>query len=271
MLVKTLVENTALTPDIIARHGLSFYIETGRHKLLFDLGPDDTILHNAAALGVDLSAVDTVVISHGHYDHGGALRHFLTVNDSARIYIRENAFEPHCADNGGERKNVGLVDRYGGNPRFVLTGRHLKIDDELLLFSGVYGTKAPSKSNDSLLMKRDGAFVQDDFSHEQSLLIFEHGRASLFAGCAHRGILNILDAAAAYSADISTVIGGFHLFNPSTGKPEPPELINEIADDLLRRSSRYYTCHCTGTEAFALLKGRLGDRLDYLSAGSVLK
>ena len=70
-----MVENTT-TCDLEAMHGLSLYIETKNHKLLFNLGPDQTVFENAKKKGIDLQEVDTVVISHGHNDHGGALEQF---------------------------------------------------------------------------------------------------------------------------------------------------------------------------------------------------
>lgn len=78
MRVTVLVENHS-DGVCTARHGLSLYIETKLHRLLFDLGPDETVFENAERLGIDLAAVDTVIISHGHNDHGGALGHFLPV------------------------------------------------------------------------------------------------------------------------------------------------------------------------------------------------
>ena len=92
MKITALVENKS-SCDLTPVHGLSLYIETERHKLLFDLGPDHTLLKNAEKRGIDLSQVDTVVISHGHFDHGGALAAFLKINHTARIFIQRRAFE----------------------------------------------------------------------------------------------------------------------------------------------------------------------------------
>ena len=71
MKITALVENKS-SCELAAVHGLSLYIETDRHKLLFDLGPDDTLLKNAQKRDIDLRQADTVVLSHGHSDHGGA-------------------------------------------------------------------------------------------------------------------------------------------------------------------------------------------------------
>ena len=79
MIIKTLVENTALNDTFRANHGLSFYIETQQHKILFDVGKNENIVYNAKQLDVHLDQVDTVVISHAHLDHGGALDIFWKI------------------------------------------------------------------------------------------------------------------------------------------------------------------------------------------------
>ncbi len=95
MKIVTLIENTSLSKDYHHQHGLSLYIESGQHKILFDTGSDGKFIENAKKLQVDLTKVDTVVISHGHYDHGGGLKAFVEINDKAQIYIGVGAYEPH--------------------------------------------------------------------------------------------------------------------------------------------------------------------------------
>ena len=90
MKITALVENTT-NQGWRTVHGLSLYIETPGHKILFDVGPDDTIFKNAERAGVDLAAVDTLIISHGHSDHGGALKKFLDINHRAKVYIQRSA------------------------------------------------------------------------------------------------------------------------------------------------------------------------------------
>lgn len=81
-----LVENTTESPNLKYKHGLSLYIETERHRILFDMGPNDLFLENARKLGVDIASIDIAVISHGHVDHCGGLKSFLKGNSTARIY-----------------------------------------------------------------------------------------------------------------------------------------------------------------------------------------
>ena len=82
MKITVLMENTAYAPEFIAEHGLSLFIETGKHKILFDTGASGAFVENAQKLGVNLDEVEFCVLSHGHYDHGGGLLRFFEVNGS---------------------------------------------------------------------------------------------------------------------------------------------------------------------------------------------
>jgi 7,8-dihydropterin-6-yl-methyl-4-(beta-D-ribofuranosyl)aminobenzene 5'-phosphate synthase len=83
MKISVLCENTTKKENILSEHGLSLFIETEKHKILFDMGQSDAFLKNAKTLGIDLSTVDIAILSHGHYDHGGGLRAFLEYNEKA--------------------------------------------------------------------------------------------------------------------------------------------------------------------------------------------
>ena len=110
MQITALVENHSHSP-LQAKHGLALYIETQRHKLLFDLGPDCTLFDNARRKGIDLTQVDTVILSHGHLDHGGALARFLSLNTTAKIYAQKSAFEPHYSKLAFLKVPIGLKRR----------------------------------------------------------------------------------------------------------------------------------------------------------------
>ena len=100
MRIINLIENTEGRSGCAYAHGLSFYVETEKHKLLLDLGPSGETLKNAQALGIDLAKVDTVILSHGHYDHSGGIMPFAGINDQAVIYMQESATGEYYADNG---------------------------------------------------------------------------------------------------------------------------------------------------------------------------
>ena len=261
MKIVTLVENTSdygLKPV----HGLSLYIETLNHKLLFDLGPDETLFENAEKMDVDLKEIDTVIISHGHFDHGGALEKFLELNDNAKIYVQEKAFEKHYSKSDTKITEIGLNIALKEHKQIVLLDGDYKIDDELKLF--VVDTPDPfySEANDSLHSENG----KDDFIHEQNLIINEHKKV-LIMGCAHKGVINIMQKAIDENPEIC--IGGFHLFNPNNGQPVSNDLLDKIAAELSKYNIEFYTCHCTGVEVFEYLSER-AKNIQYLSCGTIL-
>lgn len=273
MIIKTLVENTSDSEVLGSEHGLSLYIETKRHKLLFDTGAGELFAENARKMQVDLSKVDLAVISHGHYDHGGGLKIFMDLNSNAKIYINKMAFGDYYSNRpNGEKKYIGIDKTLLPNDRFVFVEGQLVIDEELELFSGVNGSRLNPSGNKDLFMNDGESFKLDDFSHEQNLIIKENGNTVLVAGCAHNGIVNILEYFHADKNRLpSQVIGGFHLYNRSADQYEDPSVIAEIGSYLLSTGGLFYTCHCTGVKAYEQLKLIMGAHVNYLSTGSQLK
>ena len=272
MKIVTLMEDTACAPGFACEHGLSFYLETDGRKLLFDMGQTDLFLQNAAACGVDLSEVDTAFVSHGHYDHGGGLAAFLAVNGHAPVYVHAQAFEPHFSHKPDGIKDIGLDAALAESPRLRRVSGVIQIDEKLTLFSDITGMDCVPQGNRTLYERENGEYVPDRFAHEQSLLVREGDKAVLFTGCAHRGVVNICARARALlGRDPDVVVGGMHLFSPSSGKSEPDENIRAVAARLADTKSRYYTCHCTGQHAFDVLHETLGGRIAFLAAGSIIE
>ena len=273
--IVSLVENTSSSPKLKSKHGLCIYIETSKHKILFDLGPNGLFLENAKKLGVDIQAIDTVIISHGHSDHGGALANFMMVNSTAKIYIKESAFNRHYIKVLGIPFSTSIDNALRRKPQIVFAKDYEVIDDELSLFSNVTGRKIYSKANTKLFVKKNGRIVQDEFEHEQYLVITEENKKVMITGCSHNGIVNIVEKYAELhigkTESLTCIIGGFHLFNPVTKKYESKQLISDIGDYLGKMESSFYTCHCTGEKAYQVLKERMGNQLNYLSVGTTIK
>ena len=263
MKITALVENETRC-ELKSKHGLSLYIETQNHNILFDLGPDNTLFENAKTSGIDLSAIDTVIISHGHMDHGGALKQFLGINSTAKIYVQRKAFESHYSKFLFLKVSVGLNKEWKHHPQVILVDGDYQIDDELRLFTVQSTNKCYSNANDALYTKN----AKDDFSHEHNLIIREQ-QTALIIGCGHAGVVNIMQKAEQYHPVLC--VGGYHLINPLTKKTVSTELLNEIAKELKRYSqAQFYTCHCTGTAAFNFLSQRLPN-LFYLSCGETVE
>jgi len=266
--VKVLVENTNLSPVYRCEHGLSLYVETQNHKVLFDMGQGDLFLENAERMGVDIGGVDIAVLSHGHYDHGGGIEAFLKCNKRASIYVHADAFQPHYAKRDDEWvDDIGLDPAIARNPRIQTTRHILRIDNELCIFSGVIPHRLFPPANRMLLMKTTG-YEPDDFSHEQNLIVTEGGEDVLFTGCAHNGIVNIIEAVRALQGRAPrAVVGGFHLCLKESISDGNTAFAVQVADALSMYDAVYYTGHCTGEGGYRMLKERLGHRVFRLSTG----
>lgn len=272
MLIKTLVEDTSVSDEFKNEHGLSLYIETKKHKILFDLGASDLFLENAKKKNVNIKDIDLVIISHGHYDHGGGLEAFLQENNKANLYIHKDAFKNYRSMNmDGSTRYVGLDKKLESNERIILTEDYLYIDEELELFSHIGTKDLRSDANTSLFLQEDNELVQDTFSHEQNLIISQGEKSLLIGGCAHRGIVNIVkEFISLKGKSPSLVISGFHLFNFKTNQSEDSLLVEDIGNFLLGTDSLYYTGHCTGLDAYKELKEIMKDKIKYLSTGTII-
>ena len=108
MKIINLIENIQGSQDVLFEHGLSFYIETLKHKLLADCGQTDAFLKNAQSMEIDLKKVDTVILSHGHYDHSGGILPFTEVNSQADIYMQKKAVLPYYHKTEEEERYIGI-------------------------------------------------------------------------------------------------------------------------------------------------------------------
>ena len=269
MKITVLMENTSKDPErLAAEHGLSLYIETEKHRILADTGASDLTWDNAEKLGVDLSSVDTVVISHGHYDHAGGLMGFARRNPAADIYMQRSAGGNFCH---GDRY-IGIDREILLLPRLHLLDGDLRLDDELAVHTGVTGRRLWPRSNIGLSEIVDGVPVQDRFRHEQFLVIREGGQLVMISGCAHNGILNLLDRfRELYGTDPDAVVSGFHMMKREDYTPEETEEILGTARILAETKTVWYTGHCTGRKAVELMAPVMGDRLREINVGITIE
>ena len=255
MQITSLIENTTENNEFTAEHGLSLYIETEQHKILFDMGQSEKFAENAQKLGIDLTEVDIAILSHGHYDHGGGIKHFLKINPKAPLYINKYAFEEHY---NADKKYIGIDTSLLGNDRLIFTEDKYEIDKGLTLSTCNKNHRKYDIGDFGMSVKSDDNFLPEDFRHEQYLLIEENGKNVLISGCSHKGIMNIVDW---FNPDI--LVGGFHF-----SKFPLDEKLAEYAKTLAAFDTTYYTCHCTGTEQYNFMKNYIPN-LHYLSTGTL--
>ena len=264
MKLSVLTENTAIHPQFRSVHGLSLHLQTKTNTILFDVGPGDEFLSNAELMGIDLTKVDLCAISHGHYDHGGGLSRFMEINTTAPIYLTDLAFE----DCFSGSKYIGLDKALAGNPRFRVVTKETRVVPGILLLSKIPGETLLPKANATLL----NTAGPDPFLHEQVMLVEEDGLLVLLGGCAHRGIVNILEyVKTTVDRYPNAVVSGFHLAAGGSGKCMADEAyLLELSSRLLATGAMFYSCHCTGSEALQRLQQLMHGKLQAISTGTVL-
>ena len=271
MKITVLVENTAADNSLGSEHGLSMLVEMKQARILFDTGCGELFMKNAEKLGVDLSSVTHLILSHGHYDHGGGIEAFLRINNQARVYLREETFAQTFAVHAdGGKVYIGIPQCLRGNPRLLFTHDRMNIAPGVTLFSDIRLWEPIPQTNRGLVIQQGEKLLPDAFAHEQVAEFIEDGKILLLTGCSHHGIVNILrDYGEKTGRSPDMVIGGFHLHSHTTGKAED-RVLKGIADYLAATNVQYYTCHCTGLAAYEDLRQMLGKQIDYVSGGQIL-
>lgn len=266
MRITVLAENTAGCDGVVAEHGLALFIEAAGHTYLCDGGQSPALLQNAAALKKDLSAVEMAVLSHGHYDHSTGISALAKTYPLIPFAVREEAGGAYYH---GERYigvEPGLLSLPGAR-RIADTGR-TALSDTLSVFSGFGDTFPRPFANEGLTVRDEQGERPDDFCHEQAAVVCEGDRRVLISGCAHSGILNILARfSALYGGAPDAVFSGFHTAKPTPYTAAEVAAIKALARELQKTDTVFYTGHCTGNEAFSLMKPLLGDRLVPLRCG----
>lgn len=272
MKITCLIENTGSTPGLTPKHGLSLFIETCDHTLLFDTGPDQTFLDNANHLGLDLGRVDHAFISHGHRDHGGGIPGFQKLNSAAPIYMEQGAMDRfHAKMFFILSREIGLDNLGIVQDQCKFISHDTKLKNTMEIFTEFSNKGFIPRGNRILYRQTPNGKKPDDFSHELALLLREGDQTILFTGCSHSGIGNMLSTVLERTGlkKIDHVIGGFHLFNPITRKTESRRRMNLLMDELSAfPHTQFHTGHCTGSKALAYLQKHLGRQVSALETGA---
>lgn len=279
MKIFTLIEDGSEAGSAVrGEHGLSLHIETAGQRILFDVGASSLFIDNAAKLGVDIAAVDALVLSHAHHDHGGGLAAFLRANDKACVYLKRPAATDYYFCCGPLKRRIGMNQEPLNEWReriFYVAGR-TEIADGVQLLTELARKHPLPRGNRYLFADYGGELRRDAFEHELLLTIRERDAVSLFSGCAHSGAANLIETARLAFPDcrLQALIGGFHLLRLPLFKwlgPADDEL-DGLVDVIEReRIARIYSGHCSGDGAYRKLKARLGDRVEKLAAGKVFE
>lgn len=241
-----LSENKALR----AEHGLSFFVETDKHKILFDCGPSDVVLHNARYLGVDLKSAECAILSHNHWDHTIGYREVVEAGKAPSVlYTGPDFFQKKYAQAGIRYTDLScgfnedfLVDH--GITHLTVDGT-IKLDAGLWLMTGFERTHDFETIPDRFVKEVNGEMVVDDFSDEVCMVMETEKGLIVLVGCSHPGILNIIASVhKRLGKPVYGVIGGTHLMEADGTR------IEKTLEELQALGIQICgLCHCSGTLA----------------------
>jgi len=270
--ITTLSENTANLGNFLGEWGLSILIETEGLNILLDTGQSISASHNADILGIDLSQIDKIVLSHGHFDHTGGLRQILRrTGKEIEIIAHPDMWQVKYATREGEERYIGIpfhrqtLESLGA--RFNLTTEPVRITDNIMTTGEIPMVTDYEEIEPYLVVKEDDGFKRDMLLDDQALIINTEPGLAVILGCAHRGIINTLYHARQLTGVkvIHTVLGGCHLMDASE---ERVWLTIAALKEL--GVQRLGVCHCTGLPASAIMAQQFGDSFFFNNAGTVL-
>ncbi|MEW5972268.1 MAG: MBL fold metallo-hydrolase [Pseudomonadota bacterium] len=262
--VTVLVENQPAGRGLLGEHGIAFHLRADGRDVLFDTGQGLTLLHNADALGIDLSALSAIVLSHGHYDHTGGLPKVLSRCGAVDIYLHPEALKPKFNREGKDIGAPSAALTALGQARVLHT-----TEKSTEILPGLFVTGPIPRRN--AFEDTGGPFYCDAHRHEEDLIPDDQALYALtpqgvvvILGCCHAGVVNTLEYVSELTGGrpIHAVIGGTHLLRAGEERLAHTAGLLETLDVQVLAPN-----HCTGLNAQCYLRGRFPDRFVEAPAG----
>ncbi len=261
LVLKILVDNK-VNGQLIEEHGFAVWIEVAGLKLLFDTGQGKALIPNATALGCELSQLDALILSHGHFDHCGSISKLLEVNPDLNVFAHPGTLSPRYRIKPGEpARNISVpqVDRdalleLGDNRMNWITQPF-----NMLPGIGITGSierRHPLEDTGGPFYLDPAGRVHDPIIDDMSIWIKTERGLIILTGCCHSGLINTVEHIRRISGvdRVRGIVGGLHLLNASR------ERIKSTCDALTEWKPDFVVpCHCTGADAIEILQSVLGD------------
>jgi 7,8-dihydropterin-6-yl-methyl-4-(beta-D-ribofuranosyl)aminobenzene 5'-phosphate synthase len=254
--ITTLSENTA-NFGYLAEWGLSILVEADGLRILMDTGLSFSAVHNAQLMGIDLSTIDRIVLSHGHADHTGGLREVLRRGGGeVEVIAHPDIWAPKYVRRDGktEEQYIGIPFSRGElesrSARFTLEREPVHITEHIMTTGEIPMLSGYEEIETNLFVREDGVLHPDHLADDLALVIDANFGLVVILGCAHRGIINTLRHAQRLTSKelVYAAIGGTHLFLASDKRIE--RTIPNLKEIGIQRLG---VSHCTGFHASARL------------------
>jgi len=269
--------NSTAKPQLKAKHGLAVFIKAkiddNEVTIMMDTGPSpDALLHNVDTMGINLQNVDSIALSHGHYDHtGGLIEALKQMKKRVPVIAHPTVFGPKLKISPhlkfiGTPFRTSEVESVSGVP--LLATDPVKIANGITTTGEVPRTTA-FETVRGFWTVHNGKFLEDKMLDDQSLVIdVEDKGLVVVSGCAHSGIINTIKHAQKITENsrVYAVLGGFHL-NTADDKR-----IQATVDELKKLAPKFIgPCHCTGKKAIKKIAETFGDRCRPLHTGDIIE
>ena len=267
--ITTLSENTA-NYGYLAEWGLSILVEVNETRILMDTGLSFSAMHNAQLMGINLSTIDYIVLSHGHADHTGGLREVLKIKGEVEVIAHPDIWAAkHVQRNQEEVQYNGIpflreeLESRGARFKFVRDPAH--ITEHIMTTGEIPMLSGYEEIENNLFVKEAGILRPDPLADDLALIIDTDFGLVVVLGCGHRGMINTLRHAQNLTGKelVYAVIGGTHLFRASEERMK-----RTIADLKEIGIQRVGVSHCTGFRASARLAREFEDMFFLNNAGT---
>lgn len=268
--IHVLVENTTPSTPLVGEYGLSMQVLIEDKNILFDTGAKDALFTNSQHMGINLADIQDIVISHGHYDHTGALIPFLCKYGGRRVFAHSGIFPPRFVQgNIKDQKNIGCMFSY--QQAIDVGAEMIFIDQFTEIYPGVFLTGEIPRVTDyedvggNFVVQNRQELLPDRLPDDTAMVIDHRDGLIIISGCSHAGMINTITYALQQTgrSKVLAYIGGTHLIRASDERLE--KTIAALKDYDVQK---LIVGHCTGFYSAAALCQHLGrDRVIKMNAG----